>query len=388
MNYTTKGPRPDLLLEGIASQEALSGYAFPKLFHVVAQSEKGGTFSYALANGRGEAGVVARANGTELVAAAIAMETASYGVIRYEGRAAMYEDDVKRAGGIANADRQGGRKCVRKAFNSIEAAAIATFYSSDRCSAAVELANGTVIQQLSDAADEVVEYGIPYLVCTTKSIKTLAKIPEVRAWCSGPAYPQGIGNLLTVGGEKLAEAIGSVIGLGGVIVFDSAVVGATYDGFVGIVGLQKEAVDNPAEAIMVAKDRPVYGVLAIYKPEDATALLDVSSFDDPTEKRNVYDAEAQLAILELHGTDKAETPDPLKGAVRVFDFASEYTPVDSAYVQRVEIVAGTVTIDNADPIEISGGVTIDNTDPIEISGGVTIDNTELAPVNTKEVAAT
>lgn len=365
MNYTTKGPRPDLLIEGIASQSALSGYAFPKLFHVVAQTEKGGTFSFARPNGRGEAGVVGRENGASLSAAAIELGEVSWGVVRYEGRAAMYEDDVKRAGGIENADRQGGRKCVRKAFNSIERAAIATFFSSARRTDAVELADGSVISILSDAADAVAEFGTPWLVCSTKSIKTLAKIPEVRAECVGTAFPQGLGNLLTVGGQKLADAIGNVIGLGGVIVFDSAIVGAAYDTYVGIVGLQREAVDNPADAIMVAKDLPVYGVALISKPDSAENLLDVSSWDDPENKRNVYDAEAQLKLQELNGADFADTPDPLNGAVRVFVFAEEYTFVGSNLVQRVQIVN-----DEEDPVVIAGNVTIDNAEPIEISGSV------------------
>ena len=221
----------------------------------------------------------------------------------------MYEDDVKRAGGIANADRQGGRKRP-KGVQLHEAAAIATFYSSDRCSAAVELANGTVIQQLSDAADEVVEYGIPYPFAPRSRSRLSRRFPEVRAWCSGPAYPQESATS-SRSAAKLRKPRPSRR--------RDRDAAWRNDGFVG----QKEAVD-PAEHGRQRSSRVRRWPSTSRKTPPRSSTSAPSMI--PPKKRNVYDAEAQLAILELHGTDKAETPDPLKGAVRVFDFASNTRP--------------------------------------------------------------
>jgi len=121
--------------------------------------------------------------------------------------------------------------------------------------------------------------------------------------------------------NKMANAVAILLGFNGVVLFDSQIVGETNDDAVAVVGLRPELFTADSSTITMAiKGMATYGCSKIYLPDPAnpTAPFSMRSWPDDDLKRNVYDTDGQAGIFELHGDDKATTPNVNKGAVSIF----------------------------------------------------------------------
>lgn len=379
MRYTTSGPRPDLRLAAKGTQDDLGGYAFSKIFPVVIVGEPGGKIMFAPNILTAASGVKNRANGASLDSGTITPVEVSWAADRYEGREKMYSTDVQAAGTIEECDVMGATIALRKCLNKIEADAAAIVFSSDRRTAAASLSNGKIIEKLQTAAKKQRGYGKPYLVLSTESLLTLSQLPEIRAYAAGLMGAQSIGNLLMSmdGGSKLLAALSPLLGFAGLIVFDSEIVGTTYDTFVAVVSLRAEALQNPQQAISVGKRNAMYGVALVQIPDDAEgeSIADFTADADFGEKCNVYDAEAHVDLCEIHGSDLASEADVNAGAVTVFKFLADltsYTPLDSDLVQKV-LITNTALV----PVQVAG--------PVVVSGEVEVSPADGAVFSTDEV---
>jgi hypothetical protein len=331
--YTQRGDRPDLAARAKLTQASVGGYAFTKLFPVFPVTERAGDFSYAPV---GQTNVVtnvaeARANGAALTATDIATADFAWTTARLEARTRIFANEVKGFGGIEAADAFGGEDCVRRAYNKVEIAAYAKAFSSARRTAKVDLANHEVVTLLQKGSLAQRKYGAPYLVMTTYGLLKFVNIPEVRSRMFGEFGPTGAMNYLTGGQAQLAKAISPLIGFEDIVLFDSEIVGSTYDDYVAVASLRKEAMAGGATLSGVAKARALYGFSALYIPDPASndQPFSVSSFDDRLNKANLYDAESRYSLNELHA-------DAVTVYAMLADIAS-YTPIDSRVLQ-VQVV--------------------------------------------------
>lgn len=315
-NYTQRGPRPDLASLVKISTLSQRGYAFTKLFPIVVMTEKGGTFSHAPVGMTTAKGQKGRANGAAISSTEKKSETATWTPTRLEGRTKIYENEVKGFGGIEIADQFGGEDAGRKAFNQAEADAAAAFYTAARIAAAAELTDHLVVKKLQQAAISVRKYGKPYLVMTSNAFLTFCEIPEIRV--RSYAALGGTGNLafLALEDEALMAALGRLIKFQGIILFDSELVGTDYDGYIGVVGLREETQAGGTRALMAAKSAATYGLSMFYQPDASSSDMPfaVSSHDNRDDKVNIYDAEAEFCLQELH-----------TAAVTLTKFAAAYT---------------------------------------------------------------
>lgn len=333
MFYTERGDRPDLAARAKLTQASIGGYAFTKLFPVLPVTERAGDFSYApVGMVTGTTNVAeARANGAELTANALATVDFAWTTARLEARTVIYVNEVKGFGGIEAADGFGGEDCTRRAYNKVEIAAYGKVFSAARRGAKTELANHQVVTLLQKGALAQRKYGQPYLVMTSYGLLKFVNIPEVRSRMFGEYGPTGAMNYITGGQVQLAKAISPLIGFEDIIVFDSEIVGSTYDDYIAIASLRKEAMAGGVALSGVAKARALYGFAAIYIPDPANndQPFSVSSFDDRLNKANYYDAESRYSLNELHAD-----------AVTVYDMLADiasYTPIDARVVQ-VQVV--------------------------------------------------
>lgn len=339
---TQNGPRPDLAALVKLSQAAVGGYAFPKLFPIYATPERASDFSYAPAGQTVATGTAGRANGAALAATEKKTADFSFTTARLEARTVVYDNEVKGYGGIEGADQAGGEDCGRRAYNTIEVAAYAKVFSAARRAAKTDLTDHNVVTLLQTAALGQRAFGSPYLVMTTLGLLKFVQIPEVRVAMVGVFGASGTMNYITGSQTELAKALSPLIGFEGIVLFDSAIVGSTYDDYVAVVALRKEAFAAGNMLPSIAKRAAMYGFAAIYLPDAATMdqPLTICSFADDKDKANYYDAEGRYSLNELHGDDGAESPNVNAGAVKVLAMLpalASYTPIDQR-VQQVEVV--------------------------------------------------
>jgi hypothetical protein len=339
--YTQDGSRPDLAQLVRLSQEALGGYAFPLIFPVISVPERAGQLSYAPAGLSNAGGVTGRANGAPLESSEKKTSDFGWTTARLEARTKIYADEVKGFGGIEMADQFGGEDCGRRAFNTIEMAAAAMVFSSARRAAAVSLTNHQLVPLLQKAALAQRKYGSPYLVLTTNGLLKLTQIPEVFGRMVGRFGATGAMNFLAGAAGELTAALSPLMGFAGMLVFDSGVVGETYDNSIAVASLRPDAAAGGPAAMQEIKRSATYGFAAVYIPDPASndQPLEISSHADRAVKANVYDAEGRYSLNEIHGTDGAEAPNVNGGAVKVFAMLADaegYTPLDQRTVQ-VEI---------------------------------------------------
>lgn len=314
--YTQRGPRPDLAALGALSQMDLKGYGFMKLFPLIIVNEKAGTFSFApkgLTATKGQAG---RAKTDAISVETLAPVDVEYSVSALEGRAKIYTRDVPGLGGIAFADQLGGENCCRQAWNKAEATAASTVFTAGRMNAATELADHAVIKGLQQAAKSVRGYGKPYLVMSTNGFLTFCDIPEIRQKLDKSSLATGDLGFMALSDPRVAQTLSTLMMMQGVILFDSDIVGDTYDNFIAVVSLREEAFAGGMAALGVAQRAAIYGATFMYIPKGAqgdTPFM-VSSSDNTDGKYNLYDAEAHYDIEEVH-----------TGAVAVRKFAATYT---------------------------------------------------------------
>lgn len=314
--YTQRGPRPDLAALGSMSQMDVKGYGLMKIFPLVIVREKAGTVSFApkgLTTAKGQAG---RAKTAAIESETLEPIDVTYSVAALEGRATIYTRDVPGMGGIEAADQVGGETACRRAWNTAESAAAAKVFSAARRGAAAELADHAVIKGLQLAAKSVRGYGKPYLVMSTTAFLTFCDIPEIRQKLDKSSLATGDLGFMALSDPRVAQTLSTLMLMQGIILFDSDIVGDTYDSYVAVVSLREEAFQGGMAALGVANRAAIYGATFMYIPQDAqgdTPFM-VSSSDDTLNKANIYDAEAHYDIEEAN-----------TGAVAVRKFAANYT---------------------------------------------------------------
>ena len=337
MNFPTQtGLRPDLAEEAKLSQAEMGGYSFPKIFPVMAVKERAGTFAYApenLPNGTGSA-QEGRANGSAITSDEVKCADYNWTTARLEARTKIYDNEVKAFGGIEAADKNGGRNCVRRAYNKVEFRAYEKVFSAGRIAGATSLANNAVQSLLTKAAIAVRPFGSPYLYMTTNGLVKFLQIPEVRRMMFGTFGAQATMNLLVGDQSVLFAKLSPLLGFKGIVVAQSEIVGTTNDDAIAVIGLREEAFAGNDSLIMTAKERATYGFCVIYIPEGASTDMPFGVSSAPIEehKMNIYDAESAYSLNELHG-----------GAVKVFkmladlaDYSVTQSPVEVKVVNADE----------------------------------------------------
>lgn len=341
--YTIDGERPDLAqLVKLSQMLGVGGYAFPKIFPMIITAETSGDYSYAPVLMTAASGQAGRENDAEITDTEIKSSTLAWATARLEGRHKIYENEVKGLGGIESADEMGGEESGRKAMNTAEKAANTLVFAS-RIGTATTLTDQKVLATLKTKALSLRKYGKPYLVMSTNAYMTFTGIPEIdRKFVAGL---KGLGDVgfLTASDTAALKVVAGLIAFEGIILFDSDVVGTTYDDYIAVIALRPEAFGSAENAYKAGKRRAMYGLTHLYLPDGADKDMPfrISSAADRKNKVNYYDAEGRYCLSEMHGD-----------AVEVCKFASKYTPLGDL-TSKVEIVN---TADNPVITDDVGGV--------------------------------
>lgn len=315
-----KADRPDLAAIGSISQLDVKGYAFPKIFPLMPVTEKSGTMTVAPAGLTASKGTKARSNGTALSGTAISMVDVNWAVARFEGRGKLYEDDGAAYASAEAADNAGAELAQRLAWNKVEDEAFAKVFTAARKSGATELADHHVVKILQQKAKSLRKYGKPTLVMTTNAWLDFCEIPEIRYRLEKLAGAANDTGFIMTDIEKVRAAVSTFMGFNDIVLFDSEIIGTSYDDCVAVIGLRPEANGN---AVSTAKSKATYGWTPVYIPEDAPAdkPFDMRAWYDDADKCNVYDAEAFLGVVEA-----------FSDGVAMCKFASAYTEYPSTVV--------------------------------------------------------
>ena len=319
--------RPDLAAIGSISQLDVKGYAFPKIFPLMPVTEHSGMITVAPAGLTASKGTKGRANGTALSGSTITPVDVNWAVYRYEGRGKLYENDGAAYASAEAADNAGAEEAQRLAWNKVEDGAFAKVFNATRYAAASTLTDHSVVKILQQKAKSLRKYGKPTLVMTTNAWLDFCEIPEIRYRLEKLAGAGNDTGFIMTDIEKVRAAVSTFMGFNDVVLFDSEIVGTSYDDCVAVMGLRPEAKDN---AVNVAKSKATYGWTPVYIPEGAPAdkPFDMRSWYDDDNKCNVYDAEAYLEPIEA-----------LSGAVAMCKFDSAYTEYPTTIINN-EITGG------------------------------------------------
>ena len=312
------GDRPDLAAIGAASQLDVKGYAFPKLFPLIMVTEKAGTFSVAPAGLTSAKGTKGRSNGTALDATTVTPVDVSWSCVRYEGRGQVYENDGAAFASADACDQAGAETAQRLAWNKVEDEAFAKVFTATRKTGATTLADHAVVKTLQQKAKALRKFGKPALVMTTNAWFSFVEIPEIRYRLEKFAGASNDVGFLATDADKVRGAVSTLLGFSDIVLFDSDLVGTTYDDVVAVVGLRDAQGGDVLQGI---KTRATYGWTTVYLPDAATGdkPFDMRSWYDDANKANVYDAEASLGVTEAFAD-----------AVEMTKFASAYTEYGAA----------------------------------------------------------
>ena len=321
------GDRPDLAAIGSTSQLDVMGYAFPKIFPLMPVTEHSGTTTVAPAGLTASKGAKGRSNGSALGATDISPVDVSWATVRYEGRGRLYENDGAAYASKEAADKAGAELSQRLAWNYVEDDSFKKVFTAARKSGATELADHHVVKILQQKAKALRKYGKPTLVMTTNAWLDFVEIPEIRHRLEKIA---GAGNdvgFIMTDLPKVRAAVSTFLSFEDVVLFDSEIVGTSYDDCIAVIGLRP---GSDGKVVETAKSVAMYGWTPIYIPEDAPAdkPFDMRTWYDDDGKANVYDSEAYLAPVEA-----------LSGAVAMCKFADAYTEYPTTVV-NVEQAGG------------------------------------------------
>ena len=329
--YVQNQDRPDLRGFAKMSQEDLRGYAFAKIFPVVAVSEKGGKIWVApkgLTNARGTKN---RENGSSLSGTEKKTVEVSYTTDRIEGRSKIYENEMHGFADMNAACQAGAEDAGRKALNAMEYEAAVKIFSSVRTTAKVALPDHAVIKTLQVQAKTVRAFGKGFLYLSDAAFLKLCDIPEIRRKLELGARVTGDIGYLALTDEKVLSTVSTLLGFHGIAIFDSDIVGTTYDNYVAVVAVRPEAIGASSDTVRsLAKTRAMFGATFVYIPEGAPAdePFEMSQSADRTEKCNIFDAEGSVVSMGFIPA-VAANGDPTNmsenGGAVVCEFAAEYT---------------------------------------------------------------
>ena len=329
--YVQDQERPDLRSFAKMTQADLKGYAFAKIFPVITVSEKGSSIWVApkgLTNARGTKN---RENGSSLSAGEKKTKEVSYKVDRIEGRSKIYESEMHGFSDMNAACQAGAEDAGRKALNTIEYEAAGKVFTSVRTTAKVTLADHQVLKLLQEQAKAIRPFGKAFLYMSDAAFLKFCDIPEIRRKLELGAKVQGDIAYLALNDEKVLATVSTLLGFYGIAIFDSDIVGTTYDNYVAVVAVRPESIGAGSDTVRsLAKTRAMFGATFVWVPAGAPAEepFNLSQSADRTDKVNYFDAEGHIiskgftdAVAAEGDTSKLSE----NGGAVVCEFANEYT---------------------------------------------------------------
>ena len=287
MNYkTVTGSRPDL----VGEVNPVIGYIGHRLYPTLNTAEKTGTVYYKTleADSAAETG---RSTGVAPSRTLITDSSTTYSCAEAIKRYGMVRDEVKQAGGIEAADKQGGDASQRSVQRAIEAAQITAMFATG---AATDIGSA-IISGIETGAESVRRYGGKLaFVCSDDTYKWIVKQTEITGKLS---YTFNVGGLeaadtLSVKSKLFMAMLQNIIGFDEVLIFDADQSTAGIADGAGIVKL-------PDAAQFSHKMDPVLGKTALYMP-DGEQQFEIESFFDEDTKTNTYDCSSWYNVKTLN----------------------------------------------------------------------------------------
>jgi len=329
--YVNDEVRGDLATAAKVTQSDLRGYAFSKIFPLITVSEKGGTMAVAPKTLTNAAGQASRSDGSSITTDDLANVSVSYTCGRVEGRGRIYEHEMHGFTDMNAACAAGATVAGRRVLNKIEALAAAQVFTSVRTTAKTTLTDHEVVKKLQQSAKAVRAFGKPFLYCSDAAFLKFCDIPEIRRRLELGMRSTGDVGYLALQDEKVCQTISTLLGFYGVAIFDSDIVGSTYDNYVAVVAVRLETLGAGSDAVKAEiKSRAAFGATFMYIPQGAPAdePFVVSTAADRPNKANLFDAEGWLVsknfVAAVATAGDTSTMSENGGAV-VCQFASSYT---------------------------------------------------------------
>lgn len=329
--YVQDGLRMDLAAAAKMTQDDLRGYAFSKVFPVIVTNEKSGDIGVApktLTNAQGQAG---RSDGSAITTDDLATVPVDYTTARVEGRGRIYEHEMHSFADMNAACAAGAKVAGRRVLNKVETLAMTAVFTSARKTAAIELTNHQVVTKLQKAAKSVRAYGKPWLCCSDNALQALCDIPEIRFRLAQFSKAQGDIGYLALEDEKIRAAVATILGFGGIAMYDADIVGTTHDSYIAVVAVRKETIGADSDTVRsVVKTDACFGATFVHIPQGGTAEAPfrISTAADRPNKANLFDGEGWLVskpfVTVVPHSGDATVLDENGGAVLV-TFDDEYT---------------------------------------------------------------
>lgn len=281
--------RPDLAAgldkNTIAGAATLVG---PQIFPPMIVGEKTSTIQVAKVNRGG--GVKNRTKGQNLAGVRVESVPMTYTVNSYEGRDILSDGDVRDCGGLDNALAAGARGAAWDAFKLYETdchdAVSGAFADSGNTYSAHEIASAAPFDALAQAAQEVKDYGKPYLVCSETFIREFVKFPKVQEVLTDLFAHNWFKDIREVG--VVNQALGLAFGTDAVIIGDDNFWVDTDAAYV--VAVREEAKTDPRN---VLKRLPSLGATIQTLPEEN------STPEQPFQVSTVYLAEQKDSAVDV-----------------------------------------------------------------------------------------
>jgi len=347
--YVQDGLRMDLAAAAKVTQDDLRGYAFSKIFPIITTDETSGDIYVApktLTNAAGQAG---RSDGSAITTDDLATLKVSYTTARVEGRARIYEHEMHGFADMNAACAAGAKVAGRRVLNKIETLAMTAVFTSTRKTAAIELTDHQVVKKLQGAAKAVRAYGKPWLCCSDNALQTLCEIPEIRHRLTQFSKADGDIGYMALEDEKVRAAVATILGFGGIAMYDADIVGTTHDAYIAVVAVRAETVGADSDTVRsVVKTDACFGATFVHIPQGGTseAPFKISTAADRPNKANLFDGEGWLVsknfVAAAANQSDATKLDENGGAVLVtFDDAyTEYAVPVVSVTNNIEAAAG------------------------------------------------
>lgn len=329
--YVQDMERPDLRTFAKMTQDDLRGYAFSKIFPVITIREKGGKIWVAPKDVTATRGTKNRTNGSALTATDIKTVEVAYTADRFEGRGLIYESEMHGFADENAAAQAGACDAGRKVLNSMEYDVAGKVFTSTRITAKTVLTDHATIKALQVAAKSIRSYGKAALYMSDNAFLKMCDIPEIRRKLELGAKVTGDIAYLALNDEKVLATVSTLLGFHAIAIFDSDVVGTTYDNYIAVVAIRPEAFGQTGDAVRsIAKTRAMFGAMMVWVPADAPSdePFTMSQSADRTAKANYFDAEgwavAKPFFSEAANSGDSTLLDENAGCV-VCQFADSYT---------------------------------------------------------------
>lgn len=286
MYKTETGRRPDL--EGLEVNPGI-GYIGNKLYPVVSSNEKTGDNYYRtrIADSAAQTG---RTPGDAPTITLLSDSHAAFTCAEVIKRYGMVEAEVKQAGGIAQADKQGGEGCKRSVARAIEDAQIAQLLDGAHTDI-----SATIIEGIGDGASAVRRFaGKTAFVCSESVYRWIIKSTQItgKLGYTFPTHRIDEATTLSVKTELFRAMLQSIIGIDEILIFDD-------DSELAGAGDAAAIVKLPPMDALSHKLDPVLGKTNLYLP-DGEQGFEINSFFNEDTMVNTYTAKSWYVLSEFN----------------------------------------------------------------------------------------